>query len=70
MSLTNNALEAWRWWETARDDLRVAETLSKEKMYALPDLTPSQTYTREDAHTAIKRAKFLLEQVRLLLPSK
>ena len=138
MSLTNNALEAWRWWDTASDDLRVAETLSREKMYAhacfscqqsgekalkalwysvdgdpwghsiqklikefpeqrllgkkthwllssktldklyiptrypngLPDLTPSQTYTKEDARAAIKRARFILEQVRLLLPSK
>lgn len=138
MSLTNNALEAWRWWETARDDLQAAKTLEKSEMYAhacfncqqsgekalkalwfsidedpwghsiqklvaefsrqewlkpinqwqlyaafldkfyiptrypngLPDLTPAQSYTAEDAHIALERAIFLLEQVRQLLPSK
>lgn len=138
MSLSKNALEAWRWWETARDDLQAAETLEKSEMYAhacfncqqsgekalkalwfsvdedpwghsiqklvaefsrqewlkpieqwrlyaafldkfyiptrypngLPDLTPAQSYTTEDARIAIERTKFLLEQVRLLLPAK
>jgi len=138
MSLTKNALEGWRWWETARDDLQAAETLEKSGMYAhacfncqqsgekalkalwfsvdadpwghsiqklvtdfpqqdllnpleqwlryaasldkfyiptrypngLPDLTPAQSYTEEDASIAMERAKFLLEEVRLLLPSK
>jgi HEPN domain-containing protein len=138
MSLTKNVLEAYRWWDTARDDLQAAETLMASKMYAhtcfncqqsgekamkalwfsvdgdpwghsiqklvadfpqqellkekgqwllfaatldkfyiptrypngLPDLTPSQSYTSEDAQTALDRAKFLLDQVRLLLPAR
>lgn len=138
MSLTKNTLEAYRWWDTARDDLQAAETLEKSSMYShtcfncqqcgekalkalwfsvdadpwghsiqklvaefpkqewlkqkdkwllyaasldkfyiparypdgLPDLTPALSYTSEDARMALERARFLLEQVRLLLPSK
>ncbi len=138
MSLTKNTLEAWRWWETARDDLQAAETLENSQMHShacfncqqsgekalkalwfsvdgdpwghsiqklvgefpnldwlkpkekwllyaasldkfyiparypdgLPDLTPALSYNIEDAQMALERARFLLEQVRLLLPAK
>ena len=138
MSLTKNAHEAWRWWQTAQDDLNAAKSLMAAGMFShtcfqcqqsgekavkalwysveadpwghsiqklvldfpnqewfktvdrwvsnaafldklyiptrypngLPDLTPMESYTREDAEAALERAAFFVEKVKELLPQK
>jgi len=45
MSLSKNVLEAWRWWETARDDLQAAETLEKFDCYYCQSKRPKERHS-------------------------